>query len=791
MSRYRIDARPARRSERGAPVLPGGAGIEVYGSHLERDGVPWIGVSGEFHFTRSPRATWAAELAKLRAAGLNTVATYLFWLHHEPDRGTPDFTGILDIRHFVTLAAEAGLDVLVRIGPWAHGEARNGGLPDWVQHGPWQIRTDDPGYLEQVRRWYTSIAGQLDGLDAASGGPIIGIQVENELADAPEHLITLRGIALEAGLRAPLWTMTAWNTAVLPSQGFLPLYGGYTESFWTDADEPWSAGCRSQFTYTHLFDDTSIGADVMPTARPESTSTHRRFPTPDPYPVVTCELGSGMATAYHRRPLVDPDDVAALALTKLGSGSVWQGYYMFHGGLNPPSRGLQESHATGYPNDLPEFDYDFGAPIGAAGQVRPSLVLLRRQHRFLADFGARLAPMASVLPTPDGEGGPAPRLQWAVRTDGESGFVFVTNHRPHEPLPAHPQVALSVETESGTVAWPAVDVGVGAYFAWPFNLDESGVRVRWATAQPVARIVGGVSAGAVGAGGAGSTVSTVGLVFLRTPGIETRFALRLPAGASLTAAALDGERAGGSSEASDVVTTESRDVVVTVGREPVVISTGSATVELLVLDAGALDALLDAEDPVGRVTSPVWVGREKAAPERAGDAGSGTGGSVQRRTPADAYVADPADAEGAELGVRELTPSGVPPAARSASNGRLSAPLDADFAGAGRFEVDVPAQEGLLRVEWTGDVLRARVGDEGERRPLADQFFSGAAWEITGADLRERAGLPARAALSVTLEILPFPPHAAIWLDPRARAALAAERFRARIRSARWHPGPA
>ncbi|MBZ2196989.1 beta-galactosidase [Occultella gossypii] len=768
MSPYRIDARPARRHGRGAPVLPGGAGIEVYGSHLERDGVPWIPISGEFHFTRSPRATWAAELAKVRAAGLNTVATYLFWLHHERERGTPDFTGILDIRHFVTLAAEAGLDVLVRIGPWAHGEARNGGLPDWVQHGPWHIRTDDPGYLEQVRRWYAAIAGQLDGLDAASGGPIIGVQVENELADAPEHLVTLRGIAHEAGLRAPLWTMTAWNTAVLPTEGFLPLYGGYTESFWTDADEPWSAGCRSQFTYTHLFDDTSIGADVMPTARPDSTSTHRRFPTPDPYPVATCELGSGMATAYHRRPLVDPDDVAAVALTKLGSGSVWQGYYMFHGGLNPPVRGLQESHASGYPNDLPEFDYDFGAPIGAAGQVRPSLVLLRRQHRFLADFGPRLAPMASVLPTPDGEGGSAATLRWAVRTDGESGFVFVTNHQPHEPLPAHPQVALSIETESGTVAWPTVDVGVGAYFAWPFNLDESGVRIGWATAQPVARIVGDGSDG------------SVSLLFLRTPGIETRFALRLPPGASLTGALtdVDDDQAGGSGRDGDVV--------VAVGSEPVVVSTGNARIELRVFDAGDLDAFLDSEDPVGRVTSPVWMGRSTAGPGPMCDGGSLSGGSVHGRTPAGGSGADRADAGVADLSVRELAPSGVPPTSRSASNGRLSAPLDEDFAGAARFEVDVPSQEGLLRVEWTGDVLRARLGD----RLLADQFFSGAAWEITAADLRERAGVPARAALSVTLEILPFPPDAAIWLDPRARAALAAERFRAGIRSAHWHRQP-
>ncbi|TDE98738.1 hypothetical protein EXU48_00550 [Occultella glacieicola] len=745
----RLDARPARpaRPARALaePVLPGGAGITVLGSHLERDGVPWIPISGEFHFTRSPRATWAAELARLRAAGLNTVATYLFWLHHEPERdAAPDFTGGRDIRHFVDLAARAGLDVLVRIGPWAHGEARNGGLPDWVQHGPWHIRTDDPGYLAEVRRWYAAIAQQLQGLDAASGGPIVGIQVENELADAPDHLLTLRGIAEEVGLRAPLWTMTAWNGAVLPTQGFLPLYGGYSESFWTSAAEPWSAGCRSQFTYTHMFDDTSIGADVMPTARPESTSTHRRFPAPDPYPVATCELGSGMATAYHRRPLVDADDVAAVALTKLGSGSIWQGYYMFHGGLNPPVRGLQESHATGYPNDLPEFDYDFGAPIGSAGQVRPSLPLLRRQHRFLADFGTRLAPMVSVLPVPDGGSGSARTLRWAVRTDGDSGFLFVTNHQPHEPLPAHPGVGFEVDTDSGTVAWPAVDIGTGAYFYWPFNLDESGIRIRWATAQPVARVGG--------SGGPGA----VRLVFVSTPGVEPRFALDLPPGATTAA---DG--------ATPVPGRGPREVVVPVPADspPLVVDTGEITLEIVVLEPVALDEFLDAEDPVGPVTDPVWVGS----------------GSTRGAAPADVT-------DWSAVPVTALTAPSAPAPPRSADNDRASAPHDVDFTGAARFAIDVPVGDGLLRLEWTGDVLRAWAGDGGERRLLADQFFSGAAWEITAADLRERACVAPTAALTLTLEILPFRPDAPIWIDPRARAALVATGHEARVRSAGWRP---
>ena len=47
------------------------------------------------------------------------------------------------------------------------------------------------------------------------------------------------------------------------------------------------------------------------------------------------------------------------------------GYYMFHGGRNPDGKltTLQESQATGYPNDLPVKSYDFNAPLGEFGQI--------------------------------------------------------------------------------------------------------------------------------------------------------------------------------------------------------------------------------------------------------------------------------------------------------------------------------------------------------------------------------------------------------------------------------------
>ncbi|MCZ0987769.1 beta-galactosidase [Streptomyces diastatochromogenes] len=464
--------------------------IEVTSRYLTRGGRPWFPVSGEFHYSRYPADRWEEELLKMKAGGVTAVAGYLIWIHHEETEGRIRFDGDRDLRRFAELCARHGLDFIPRIGPWSHAEVRNGGLPDWLLARACTPRTDDPAYLEPVRTWFAAIAEQLRGLDRAHGGPIVAVQIENELYDQPGHLLTLKRMAQEAGLSAPLWTSTAWGGVQLPGDELLPLYGGYPETFWTEADGGWPDTCRKHFFFTHQRDDEGIGADLRPTTvRGADPEEHR-----DRFPWATCELGGGMAVAYHRRPRVDAADIGALGLTKIGCGSVWQGYYMFHGGTNPAGEltTLQESHATGYPNDLPVLTYDFQAPLGECGQVRPSYHELRLQHLLLADFGHLIAPMESVLPAeqPTGQHD-LDTLRWAVRGDGTSGFLFVNNHQPHEPLPAHPDTSFTVEFAGApAVTLPSTPVTVpeGAYFCWPLHLDVAGAHVEWATAQPVCTI---------------------------------------------------------------------------------------------------------------------------------------------------------------------------------------------------------------------------------------------------------------------------------------------------------------
>lgn len=437
--------------------------VAVTSRWLEVDGRPVVPISAEVHFSRLPRAGWRKTLRLLREGGVTVLATYVFWNHHEREQGVRRFDGDLDLRAFLEACRDEGLEIALRIGPFVHGESRHGGIPDWVvERGG--IRSNDPDYLALVRDWYTRLAEEARGI------PLLAVQVDNELYDAPEHISELMVIAREVGFAAPLWTATAWGGAQLPVDEVLPVYGGYPASFWIEADVEFDERSASNFRYDAERDEAGIGADQRDEPPAVTNLDLER------YPFFTCELGGGMVSAYHRRLAPTAGDVAALALTKLGSGSNWQGYYMYSDGRNPGDD-LQESQESGFPNDLPRIHYDFSAPITAAGMLRPSYAELALQHRFLAAFGERLARMTPRFPE-QGD------LRWAVRSDGDAGFLFVTNHAPEEHLPAR-QAAFSVRFRGGVVELPAFEVPAGAFFVLPLRMPVGGRLVDWATAQPL------------------------------------------------------------------------------------------------------------------------------------------------------------------------------------------------------------------------------------------------------------------------------------------------------------------
>jgi hypothetical protein len=477
----------------GTAVAPGGHTLGINNQYLTRDGKPWLPVMGEFHYTRSPAASWDAELAKMKSAGIDIVASYIIWNHHEANEGKFDWSGNRDLRRFVQLAHKHGLDVVVRVGPWSHAEVRYGGFPDWVVDAM-PTRGNDPTYLRYVERYYREIGRQLDGLLYKQGGPVIGAQIENEYnlggpGRGAEHIRTLKGLAVKAGIDVPYYTVTGWDQTLYPSGEVTPVFGGYP-------DEPWATSTKElppKETYAFRF-DTRVSGDLGAQTRASQQGTAET--DMDQVPFLGAEYGAGLPAMYRRRTLVSSDDIASMLPVQLGSGVNLMGYYMFHGGRNPvasfsPSPTLEESTKSGGYNDVPAINYDFNAPLGPDGQQRDVLASLRPFHWFLHDFGARLAPMTvrkpDVVPKDPADLGPA---RWSVRSRGDAAFLFYDGHIRQYPTPAREQVRFAVKLPGGTVTLPRkpVDLPAGAYFAWPVNFDMDGQRLAYATAQPLAKL---------------------------------------------------------------------------------------------------------------------------------------------------------------------------------------------------------------------------------------------------------------------------------------------------------------
>ncbi|MCD7806986.1 MAG: beta-galactosidase, partial [Lachnospiraceae bacterium] len=244
--------------------------------------------------------------------------------------------------------------------------------------------------------------------------------------------------------------------------------------------------------------DTAVGVDVLR----DTDESGWRLPY-ERYPFLTCEVGSGLQSTHHRRVLVSGMDAYAMSLTKLGSGNNLPGYYMYHGGINPIGKlsTMQESKATGYPNDYPILSYDFHTAMTSYGEVREQYRLLNLLHLFVTEFGERLAPMEYVGSAKTVEPEDLKSLRYCMRTDGESGFVFVNHYQRLARVEDLHEVVIDTKTAAGqagrgkdpaaseeSVIFPSIDVCGDISFIFPFNLDLQGNLLESATAQPLTRV---------------------------------------------------------------------------------------------------------------------------------------------------------------------------------------------------------------------------------------------------------------------------------------------------------------
>jgi beta-galactosidase len=740
---------------------PSGETITLDNQSLRLNGKPWTPVMGEFHYSRYPENEWREELLKMKAGGIDIVATYVFWIHHEEIEGEFDWTGRRHLRSFIETARDVGLKAIVRCGPWCHGEVRNGGLPDWILKKGWQTRSDDTNYLAKTKIFYNEIAEQLRGLLWKEGGPVIGIQLDNEYGGPASHLLSLKRIAREVGLDVPLYTRTGWPAlrTAMPFGEIVPLYGVYAEGFWDRELTPMPGRYWSGFHFSMLRTDSNIANELL--------GRRNAVDSPDVarYPYLTCEIGGGMINSYHRRILVDPADIESTTLIKIGSGSTSPGYYMYHGGVNPEGKltTLMESQATEYWNDVPVKNYDFQGPLGEYGQIRPHYHLLRRLHMFLHEWGPTLANMPPAMPERRPEGrDDETTLRWSARSDGGSGFVFVNNYERLKVLPAKKEVQFSIKQPSDIVVFPESPVTIpsNARFIWPFNLDLGhGVQLKWAAAQPVTAIDDG---------------NTRTIFFTETPGVPAQFAFD-------SAAKIKAD--------SGKISRQNNQVTVS-GIEPglnaaIRISGNRGTTRIVLLDHESSLSLWK-----GDVN-----GQERVFLTRAGLVMDGNTIRLATTNHADLNVAVFPPLKSLKHGGKSLSskrdgvfsrftarvprvetisarieavqPAGEPrviPMAKT-STPVAAAPEDPDFEKAAVWRVHLPEKlnantDSILRFDYTGDVARILLNG----KLVTDDFYNGNMWDM---GLRRHSPQVLEADLRV--QILPLQKHAPIYMHTSAR----------------------
>ena len=326
------------------------------------DGQPFQVLAGEMHYPRIPRDSWRDRLRKLKALGLNTLTTYVFWNAHEPKPGVYDFSGNLDVAAYVKLAQEEGLYVNLRPGPFVCAEWDGGGLPAWLfPTGDIGARSLDPRYFTPVKGWLKRLGQELAPLLIDNGGPIVLTQIENEygaFGSDQAYLNGQRQALIDAGFTGLLYTA---DPAEFFARGSMPgVVGG-------------------------------INFGTMAKAKDEFA---RRARTRPQGPYMCTELWGGWFDSYGKLHETMPTQPLLDSLEWMLQNQYSISFYMLHGGTSFGFTPGANWNRDGYQPDIASYDYD--ALLDEAGRVTPKYEAVQALFK-------RYLPAGAFKPMPEAE----------------------------------------------------------------------------------------------------------------------------------------------------------------------------------------------------------------------------------------------------------------------------------------------------------------------------------------------------------------------------------------------------
>ncbi|XP_068186745.1 beta-galactosidase-1-like protein 2 isoform X2 [Antennarius striatus] len=332
---YRYISMPAGRRRMSRMV-----GLSANSSQLNLGGKPFQILGGSIHYFRVPRAYWRDRLLKMKACGINTLTTYVPWSLHQPEKKLFIFHSQLDLEAYISLAADLGLWVILRPGPYISSELDLGGLPSWLlRDGSMRLRTTHPGFTQAVNTFFDKLIPKIVPLQFKKGGPIIAVQVENEygsFAKDDSYMVFIKEALQSRGISELL--LTADNQDSLKSGGV-------------------DGAVRSVKLQKLSQRDIQALSAIQPNS-----------------PTIVMDYWTGWYDVWGElHHVLPPEDMMSTVREMLRRGFSIN-LYMFHGGS---SFGFV-SGAVGDPSYkalVPSYDYD--APLSEAGEYTPKYHLLK------------------------------------------------------------------------------------------------------------------------------------------------------------------------------------------------------------------------------------------------------------------------------------------------------------------------------------------------------------------------------------------------------------------------------
>ncbi|KAL8131631.1 hypothetical protein AgCh_007540 [Apium graveolens] len=295
---------------------------------LQINGERKLIISAAIHYPRSVPEMWPGLVRLAKEGGANTIETYVFWDGHEIAPDKYNFDGRWDLVKFVKIVQDAGLYLILRIGPYVAAEWNFGGVPAWLHYVPGTIfRTDNEPFKYYMEKFTAHIVNMMkhEKFFASQGGHIILSQVENEYGTYEE----------EYGEAGRLYASWAAKMALRQNTGV-----------------PWIM-CKQW----------DVPTDVINTCNGfYCDDFHPRHPH---MPKMWTENWVGWSV----------EDIAYSVARFIQKGGSLVNYYMYHGGTN-------FGRTSGGPFITTSYDYD--APIDEFGLPRlPKWGHLKELHKAL------------------------------------------------------------------------------------------------------------------------------------------------------------------------------------------------------------------------------------------------------------------------------------------------------------------------------------------------------------------------------------------------------------------------